>query len=97
MVILGLLLILLSVIAILSAVSASDGSAEILGFELTALTIFLVGVGAGAALLWGYSLLKYGMRRELRARRQRKELSEVSARLEKAEAERKREGGTPPG
>ena len=91
MVILGLLLILLSVITILSAVFVSEGTASLLGFDLTALTIFLLGVGAGAALLWGYSLLKYGARREMKARRERKELSQLSAKLEQVESERKRD------
>ncbi len=91
MVILGLLLILLSVVAILSAVFVSEGSAQLLGIDMTALGIFLVGVGAGAALLWGYSLMKYGTRRELKARRERKELNQLSAKLERVEAERKRD------
>lgn len=90
MVILGLLLILLSIVTILSAVFVSEGTAQLLGFDLTALTIFLLGVGAGAALLWGYSLLKFGARREMKARRERKELSQLSAKLEKVEAERKK-------
>jgi len=91
MVILGLLLILLSVVAILSAVFVSEGTAELLGIDLTALGIFLVGVGAGAALMWGYSLIKFGARREMKARRERKELSALSAKLEKVEAERKKD------
>ncbi|MEO5854333.1 MAG: hypothetical protein ABIQ15_17640 [Nocardioides sp.] len=91
MVILGLLLILLSVVAILSAVFVSEGSAQLLGIDLTALGIFLVGVGAGAALLWGYSLIKFGARREMKARRERKELNQLSAKLEKVEAERKKD------
>jgi len=91
MVILGLLLILLSVVAILSAVFVSEGTAELLGIDMTALGIFLVGVGAGAALLWGYSLVKFGARREMKARRERKELSALSAKLEKVEAERKKD------
>ena len=44
--ILGLLLIGVGVVAILSAVFVSEGSAELLGLDLTALGIFLVGVGA---------------------------------------------------
>jgi len=91
MVILGLLLIGVGVIAILSAVFVSEGSAELLGLDLTALGIFLVGVGAAAAVLWGYSILRYGTRRELKARRERKELNELSAKLERAESERKKD------
>jgi len=96
MVILGLLLIGVGVVAILSAVFVSEGSAELLGLDLTALGIFLVGVGAGAALLWGYSILKYGTRRELKARRERKELNELSAKLDRVESERKKDDDVKP-
>ena len=89
MVILGLILIGAGVIAILSAVFVSEGTGELLGIEMSTLGIFLVGVGAGAAVLWGYTILKFGTRRELKARKERKELSELSAKLDKAEAERK--------
>jgi hypothetical protein len=95
MVVLGLLLIAAGVIAIVSAVFVSEGSAELLGIEMTALGIFLLGVGAGAALLWGFSLLKIGTRRELRARRERKELSELSAKLDQVESERKKDDEQP--
>jgi len=89
MVILGLLLILAGAIAILSAVFVSEGTGELLGIDMSTLGIFLVGVGAGAAVIWGYTILKFGTRRELKARRERKELNELSAKLEKAEAEKK--------
>ena len=45
MVILGLLLVILGGAVILAAVFVSDGSAQLLGMDLTALAIFLVGVG----------------------------------------------------
>jgi hypothetical protein len=95
MVVLGLLLIAAGVIAILSAIFVSEGSAELLGIELTALGIFMVGVGAGAAVLWGFSLLKLGTRRELKARRERKELSELSKKLDEAESDRKKDDEQP--
>jgi len=89
MVILGLLLIGAGVIAILSAVFVSEGTVTYLGLDLSALGIFLVGVGAGVAVLWGYTILRFGTRRELKARRERKELNELSAKLDRAEADRK--------
>ncbi len=89
MVILGLLLIGAGVIAILSAVFVSEGTVTYLGLDLSALGIFLVGVGAGVAVLWGYTILRFGTRRELKARRERKELNALSAKLDRAEAERK--------
>ena len=91
MVILGLLLMGAGVIAIISAVFVSEGSAELLGIEMTALGVFLLGVGSGVALLWGFSLLKFGTRRELKARRERKELNELSAKLDQVEADRKKD------
>lgn len=88
MVILGLLLIILGVIAILSAIFVSEGNAELVGLDLSALSIFLVGVGAGAALLWGYSILKWGTKRGLAHRRERKEIGQLNERLKQAESER---------
>ncbi|MBA3783224.1 hypothetical protein [Nocardioides sp. InS609-2] len=89
MVILGLLLIILGAVAILSAVFVSEGTAELLGIDMSSLSIFLVGVAAGAAILWGYSILKWGTRRGLEHRRERKKLNELSTKLDKVEAERK--------
>ncbi|MEZ5093260.1 hypothetical protein [Nocardioides sp.] len=92
MVFLGLLLIVLGAVAILSAVFVSDGSAELLGMDLSALTIFLIGVAAGAALIWGFAILKYGTKRELRQRKERKQLNELSEKLDKVEADRRADG-----
>ena len=47
MVILGMLLLGIGIIAILAGVFVSSGTAEFLGMDLSALTIFLVGVGVG--------------------------------------------------
>jgi hypothetical protein len=91
MVILGLLLIGAGAIAILSALFVSEGRGELLGIDMPVPPVCLVGVGAGAAILWGYTILKYGAKRELRARRERKELNELSAKLEKADEDRKRD------
>lgn len=91
MVIIGLLLLILGAIAILAAVFLSDGTAELLGMNLSALTIFLIGVAAGAALIWGFAVLKWGTKRELRARKERKQLDELSQKLDRAEAERRAE------
>lgn len=88
MVILGLLLIGLGAIAILAAVLVSNGSAELLGMDLSALTIFLSGVFAGAFLLWGFAILKYGTKRGLRHRKERKQLTELSEKLDRVEADR---------
>lgn len=91
MVFLGLALIILGGIAILSAVfvSTPGSGGELLGFNVTTLESFLVGVAAGAAILWGYSVLKWGTRRGLAHRKERKELTKLNAKLEHIEAERR--------
>lgn len=90
MVILGLLLILVGAIAVLSAIFVSQpgSGGELLGFEVNTLESFLVGVAAGAAILWGFSLLKWGTKRSLAQRKERKELNKLNDRLDRAEAER---------
>jgi hypothetical protein len=95
MVILGLLLIILGAIAILSAIFVSEGSGELLGIDMSTLSVFLVGVAAGAAVLWGYSILKWGTKRGLAHRRERKELNRLSEKLDRVEGDR-REDDTPP-
>ncbi|HXH81122.1 hypothetical protein [Nocardioides sp.] len=88
MVILGLLLVILGVIAILSAIFVSTGTNEMLGIEMGSLSVFLVGVAAGAAVLWGYSILKWGTKRSLAHRKERKEIGVLNERLKRAESER---------
>ena len=60
--------------------------------DLSALTIFLIGVAAGAALIWGFAILKYGTKRELRQRKERRQLNELSEKLDRVEAERRADG-----
>ncbi|MEZ5096293.1 MAG: hypothetical protein R2731_09305 [Nocardioides sp.] len=88
MVILGLLLIALGVLAILAALFVSDGSGHLLGIAVTTPVTFIAGVVAGALILWGFTILKYGPKRELRMRKERKQLSELSEKLGRVEAER---------
>ena len=89
MVFLGLALIILGGIAILSAIFVSEpgSGGELLGFDVTTLESFLVGVAAGAAIMWGFTILKWGTRR--------KELTKLNEKLERVEAER-REGDADP-
>ena len=93
MVILGLGLMILGAIAVLSALFVSEPGTggELLGFEVTTLESFLVGVIAGAAILWGFSLLKWDTRRTLAHRKERKELTKLNEKLERVEAERRDE------
>ena len=96
MVILGLLLIILGAIAILSAIFVSEGSGELLGIDMSSLEIFLVGVAAGAAVLWGYTILKWGTKRGLAHRRERKELTKLNQKLDRVEAEKREDNPTTP-
>lgn len=91
MVILGLGLMILGGIAVLSAlfVSRPGAGGELLGFEVTTLEAFLIGVAAGAAILWGFALLKWGTKRSLAHRKERKELTRLNEKLDRVEAERR--------
>ena len=91
MIVLGLLLVLAGVLVVLAALLTTDGTAEMLGNDLTGLTIFLLGLAAGLAILWGYVVLRFGARRSLERRRERKKLGELSQKLEQVEAERRAE------
>ncbi len=98
MLILGLVLIaaggLLVVAAIFTAETTGTGAAvEILGTEVGAVTLFLLGLGAGIAILWGLSVTKFGARRSLHHRREQNRLNELSEKLNKVEAERRDERG----
>jgi hypothetical protein len=93
MLVLGLLLMAAGGLAILAALATASGTVELLGTDLGALTIFFVGVGAGVALLWGFTVTKYGTRRTLRHRRERRRLSDLSEKLDRVEAERQPEPG----
>ena len=89
MVILGLLLIALGAVVIVAAVFDLEGSAMLLSTDLSALTVFFLGVGAGVALLWGFGILKFGTKRTFQRRRESKELTELHEKLEEVESERK--------
>ncbi|WP_182525457.1 hypothetical protein [Nocardioides dongkuii] len=94
MLLLGLLLIGAGALVIVAAVFTAEvdgGAVEILGTEVGVLTLFLLGVGAGLAVLWGFGILKYGTKRSLRQRRESKRLEELSSKLEVADRERHRD------
>lgn len=92
MVFLGLGLILLGALAILAAIFVSeDGTGgELLGFDVSVLGAVLVGVAAGMAILWGFGILKWGTRRGLEHRKERKKIGELSDKLERVEADKRR-------
>lgn len=98
MVILGMLLIILGAIAVLSAIFVSEGSGELLGIEMSSLAIFLIGVAAGAAILWGFTILKWGTKRGLAHRSERKQLIKRQREIDKRDAKQQghADGGTTP-
>ena len=89
MVILGLGLMILGAIAVLSALFVSEPGTggELMGVDVSTLDAFLVGVAAGAAILWGFAILKWGTRRSLAHRKERKELTRLNEKRERVEAE----------
>jgi hypothetical protein len=90
MLVLGLLLIAAGALAILAALGTADGTdVELLGVDVSAVALFLIGVGSGAAILWGFAITKFGTKRSLRQRRESKRLSELSEKLDKHEADRR--------
>jgi len=94
MLLLGLILIGAGALVIVAAVFTAelDGpTLEILGVGVSPVALFLLGVGAGLAILWGFGILKYGTKRSLRQRRESKKLEELSEKLEIADRERHRD------
>jgi hypothetical protein len=86
----GLVLMVVGALAVVAAVFTADGtSVELLGLDVTALGMYLIGLGSGLAILWGFTISKWGTKRNLRQRRESKQLSELSEKLDRAEAERR--------
>jgi hypothetical protein len=91
MVVFGLLLILFAALAVVAGLFASDGTAEFVGVDMSAFVIFLIGLAAGLAFLWGYTIAKYGVRKSFQHRRESKQLQELSDKLDKVDEEKRRE------
>lgn len=92
MVALGLVLIALGALAIVAALVTAEGTGvELLGTDISALTLFFVGLAAGVAILWGFGLTKWGTKRTLRQRRESKQLEELHHKLEQHEAGQRRD------
>lgn len=92
MVILGILLLLLGALAILAGVFLDLASGELFGIDMGSVAIFLFGVVAGALVLLGVSMVKWGTKRSLARRREKKELNRLSDKLDRVEAERRDDG-----
>ena len=95
MLILGLLLVAAGAAVIVAAVFTAEvtgGQIEIIGIEIGAVALFVLGVASTLAILWGLSIGKFGARRSMRQRRENQRLEELSAKLDRVEAERRGEG-----
>lgn len=95
MVLLGLLVILVGVVLILLGVFATDvsslGQIDVLGIDVSTTTLFVLGIAAGAAVLWGITITRYGVKRGLKQRKENKKMGELSEKLDRAEAERRKD------
>jgi uncharacterized integral membrane protein len=74
---LGLLLVAAGVVAILAALFGTSGSASFLGADLGATTLFFLGVGTAVAVLVGSLLMRAGVARSLRHRRESRRIREI--------------------
>ncbi len=94
MVILGVLLLLLGaavIVAALFTAEVSGGDLQLIGVDVSPPVLFLFGVGAAAALALGWWILKYGVRREWRQRKEQKHFEELSEKLGDADRNRDRD------
>jgi hypothetical protein len=91
MFVIGLLLMLFGALAIVAALFASSGTAEFLGLDVSSLGIFLIGLAAGLAILWGWTVSKFGVKRSIQHRRESKQLQELSQKLDRVEEEKRRD------
>jgi uncharacterized membrane protein YedE/YeeE len=95
MLLLGLVLIVVGVLVLLAGIfTAGDtGNASLIGIHLGATAVFLLGFFAGVAILWGFSLSKFGGKRQLRQRKEQRRLQGLAAKLEKIEDGRREDEG----
>lgn len=94
MLLLGLLIIAVGAVLLIGGIFAAEVSGqqvELLGIDLSPMAFFLAGTAAGVLVLLGLWVSKAGARRELRQRKERKEMADLSEKLDRAEAGRRRE------
>ena len=94
MLILGLLLVAAGAAVIIAAVFTAEVTGshiEIIGIEVGAVTLFVLGIAAAVAIWWGFSIGKFGARRSMRQRREDNRLQELSEKLDRVEADRRKD------
>jgi len=94
MLVLGVVLLVAGVLVVLAGLfTAGDtGTASLIGVHIGATAVFLLGVFSGVAILWGLSLIRFGGKRQLRQRKEKRRLQGLAAKLEKLEGERDEPG-----
>jgi hypothetical protein len=97
---LGLILILLAAGFLLAALAggADDQAAFAAGsfdMELSTMAVFLLGAGTLLVFVIGLELVRSGLRRGHRRRKESKQLDRLSARLEDRDGDSRREAGDP--
>jgi len=87
MLVLGLVLIVIAVLAVCAGLFAAGdhGNATLLGVHVGATAVFLIGFFAGVILLFGFSLTKWGGKRQYRQVRERRRLQGIANKVKKAE------------
>lgn len=102
MVIFGLVLLAVGVLAILAGIfnagteaTSSDGNTDVhatfLGMEVSANTLFIIAVVATSLVFLGLWFAKFGAKQSWKQRKEQKRLNELSEKLERAEADRRRD------
>ena len=87
MVALGLVLVVVGVLVLLAGIftTGDAGDASILGIHLGSTAVFLLGVFSGVAILWGLGILRFGGKRQLKQRKEKRHLQKMAAKLEEME------------
>lgn len=99
MVVFGLVVLLIGALLILTGIFGADTESRtsggvtdvhttFLGMEMSASTLFLVGVVSAVLVLGGLWLLKIGTQQSWKRRKEQKRLTELSEKLDRVEAER---------
>ena len=96
MVVLGILLMVIGALAVAAALFTASGTVELLGFDVNAMAMFFIGLGAGLAILWGFGFSKWGTKRSMRQRRENKRMADMARQVDRHEAEKRREDNTDP-
>jgi hypothetical protein len=90
----GLLLLVVGALAVLAGLFTSEGTnVEFLGIEVTAVGLYLIGLGSGVAILWGFGLSKWGTKRSLRQRREARQSRRIDEERARREADEHGEHG----